>query len=63
MTDDQTRYDDSRLKAYLQAKGIDLYAIVPGLVQHFGAYRSTFNNPGAVGGILETARPTTTSLM
>lgn len=23
----------------------------PGLVQHFGAYRSTFNNPGAVGGI------------
>lgn len=51
MTDDQTRYDDSRLKAYLQAKGIDLYAIVPGLVQHFGAYRSTFNNPGAVGGI------------
>ena len=51
MTDDQTRYDDSRLKAYLQARGIDLYAIVPGLVQHFGAYRSTFNNPGSVGGI------------
>lgn len=51
MTDDQTRYDDSRLKAYLQAKGMYLYAIVPGLVQHFGAYRSTFGNPGAVGGI------------
>ena len=51
MTDDQSRYDDSRLKAYLQAKGVDLYAIVPGLIQHFGAYRSTFKNPGSVGGI------------
>lgn len=51
MTDDQTRYDDSRLKAYLQAKGIDLYAIVPGLIQHLGAYRSSFNTSGAVGGI------------
>ena len=51
MTDDQTRYDDSRLKAYLQAKDTVLYAIVPGLIQHFGAYRSTFGNPGSVGGI------------
>lgn len=51
MSDDQTRYDDSRLKAYLQAKGEVLYAIVPGLIQHFGAYRSTFSNPGSVGGI------------
>lgn len=51
MTDDKTRYDDSRLKAYLQAKDTNLYAIVPGLVQHFGAYRSTFGNPGSVGGI------------
>lgn len=51
MTDDQNRYDDSRLKAYLQVKDLYLYAIVPGLVQHFGAYRSTFGNPGAVGGI------------
>lgn len=51
MTDDQSRFDDSRLKAYLQYKGLYLYAICPGLVQHFGAYRSTFNNQGAVGGI------------
>lgn len=51
MTDDQTRYDDSRLKAYLQHKDIMLYAICPCLVQHMGAYRSTFNNPGSVGGI------------
>ena len=51
MTDDQTRYDDSRLKAYLQHKGIDLYAICPCLVQHMGAYRSTFGNPGSVGGL------------
>lgn len=49
--DDQTRYDDSRLKAYLQMTGQYLYAIVPGLIQHFGAYRSTFRNPGSVGGI------------
>lgn len=51
MTGDQTRCDDSRLKAYLQAKDINLYAIVPGLVQHFGAYRSTFATPGSIGGI------------
>ena len=51
MSDDQTRYDDSRLKAYLQYKNINLYAICPCLVQHMGAYRSTFGNPGAVGGL------------
>lgn len=51
MTTDPIYYDDSRLRAYLHAKKTVLYAIVPGLVQHFGAYRSTFRNPGSVGGI------------
>ena len=49
MTDDKNRVDDSRLKAYLQYKKLDLYAICPCLVQHMGAYRSTFGNPGKVG--------------
>ena len=49
MTDDPVFYDDSRMRAFLQYKDTCLYAIVPGLVQHFGAYRSTFGNPGKVG--------------
>lgn len=49
MTDDPVFYDDSRMRAFLQYKNTYLYAIVPGLVQHFGAYRSSFKNPGKVG--------------
>jgi len=49
MTEDPVYYDDSRMRAFLQYKNTCLYAIVPGLVQHFGAYRSSFGNPGRVG--------------
>lgn len=49
MTEDPVYYDDSRMRAFLQYKNTCLYAIVPGLVQHFGAYRSSFGNPGKVG--------------
>lgn len=52
---DPSYCDDSRLKAYLQMKGEYLYAIVPGLVQHFGAFRSSFGNPGSVGGIIRNS--------
>lgn len=52
MTDDQSRYDDSRLKAYLQSRGEYLYSIVPGFIQHLGAFRSNFGTSGSVGGIL-----------
>ena len=49
MVEGPHRFDDSRLKAYLQYKSLDLYAICPCLVQHMGAYRSTFGIPGKVG--------------
>ena len=45
----EDRADDDRLAAYLKKHNMSLYAIVPSLIQHFGAFRSTFNFPGKVG--------------
>lgn len=47
----EERADDDRLAAYLKKHNMTLNSIVPSFIQHFGAYRSTFNFPGAVGGI------------
>lgn len=45
----EDRADDDRLAAYLKKHDMSLFSIVPSLIQHFGAFRSTFNFPGKVG--------------
>lgn len=51
----EERADDDRLAAYLKMHGMTLFAIVPSIIQHFGAYRSTFNFPGKVGGYVRNS--------
>lgn len=47
----EERADDDRLSAYLKHHNQSLFAIVPAFLQHFGAYRSTFDFPGKVNGV------------
>lgn len=42
---------DAQVAAYLQYTGQYAYAVVPGIVQHLGAYRSTLNIPGEIAGV------------
>ena len=51
------RNDDDRLSAYLKIHKTNLFAVVPSLVQHFGAFRSNFKQSGNVG---NTVRYSTT---
>jgi len=41
--------EDCRLSIWMQRNKRTIYAVVPGLVQHLGAFRSTLGTPGVVG--------------
>jgi len=43
-------YEDGRLSPFIDTQEKTMFAVVPGLVQHFGAYRSTFKQGGVVAG-------------
>jgi hypothetical protein len=51
----EERNDDDRLSAYLQVRKEKLFAIVPSLIQHYGAFRSNFKVSGAVGGVIRNS--------
>lgn len=43
--------EDAQVAAYLQYAEKYAYVVVPGLIQHLGAYRSTLNIPGEIAGV------------
>lgn len=47
--DKKLRWEDTRIKSYSLNHGIPIYAIVPSLFQHLGAYRSALGFPGVAG--------------
>lgn len=58
----EERADDDRLAAYLKHHNQTLFAVVPAFMQHFGAYRSTFNFPGKVNGVERNSSTVDTQL-
>lgn len=48
---DKVKNDDDRLAAYLQFREVEMYAILPSLTQHLGAFRSNFGTAGIINGI------------
>jgi len=43
------KWEDGRITLYTHTKKVPIYSLIPSLVQHLGAYRSTFGIPGKIG--------------
>lgn len=52
----ESRNEDDRLAAWLQLRKEKLFAVVPSLVQHFGAFRSSLGTPGKVGQFIRNSQ-------
>lgn len=45
----ESAHDDKRIAFYFQSVNRYMYSLVPGLVQHLGAYRGNFKQGGKIG--------------
>lgn len=53
--DEDYPWEDSRIKLYCKANGRYVCAVLPGLAQHFGAYRSLLGIGGKVGKLIRVS--------